>query len=784
MEVMGENALSIPEYFVSIGKPSKKGKIRVKLVNPLTKARHLATRGGQPPFRIIRKPIDDMIILENHTHPIPLSAFSEKDRKTIIDHFEVIKTHRGKPAKEIPNAKDFQNKERGRPETLPKNIEWHKVHKKITKGKKVKIIKAEPKPQEPEPDYDNMEIEEPKPIKMKIKKIHQEVDELPAPKEEPEKKSRGRPKKYTTDAERKAMKTQQTIASNKRKAEERRKLKGGGIWDDVKKTANKAVKAVSNAKDVVVKGVSKAVKDVGAYQNAVLNGRDDYPPKCRKILRENGDAIITEMKIKRTPVPSILTSALSGLSFGQFGKNQKDAGYDTLFHLFLEMRTVNGRRLQVEKNEVINMDIDPAERPNTEMRTVKNVPQGMTFQQIMDNTQQKQGGKYFLYSARDNNCQDYILAVLEANGCGDAEDYAFVKQDTKKLYDNLSGLRKISNTLTDLGGRANVAMTGVGVAGNGDLIHIDLNSHNGKNYKMGEGLGDGLGDGFEKYIVQSVVFDKDKWDVKSAKKWLKENEHKASKVDTEANTLRFRQMNPKHLEKIGYSNFKTKKLGKSGIMLVIAYFEEKKMSGKGIGMGKKLFDQKFSLNDVKHFVKKDVLGKKDVQKPKTNGILDQQFSVNEAIDTGKHLFGKGYEGTDSEAKVHRGLMGNGVAIHHHHHYHFNKKHPESDSDTDSESDEEKPMKGGKLSKTSKKIIKGLKTIGHYAIPAATSALGAMAGEVIAPELGPVSGIAGSAMGSYVGKKIDDKLGIGFKRPAKGSQAARDHMAKIRAMRKK
>jgi hypothetical protein len=129
-------------------------------------------------------------------------------------------------------------------------------------------------------------------------------------------------------------------------------------------------------------------------------------------------------------------------------------------------------------------------------------------------------------------------------------------------------------------------------------------------------------------------------------------------------------------------------------------------------------------------------------------------------------------------------MGNGVAIHHHHHYHFNKKHPDSDSDSDSESDEEKPMRGGKLSKTSKKIVKGLKTVAHYAIPAATSALGAMGAEVIAPELGPVSGIAGGAYGSYVGKKIDDKLGIGFKRPEKGSQAARDHMARIRAMRKK
>jgi len=172
-------------------------------------------------------------------------------------------------------------------------------------------------------------------------------------------------------------------------------------------------------------------------------------------------------------------------------------------------------------------------------------------------------------------------------------------------------------------------------------------------------------------------------------------------------------------------------------------------------------------------------------------VLDQQFSVNEAVDAGKHLFGKGFEGSDSERDLHRKFMGSGVQIHHHHHYHLGGKH----SDSDSESDEE--MNGGKLkmSKTSKTIVKGLKTAAHYAIPAATSALGAMAAEALAPELGPVSGVAGAAAGSYAGNQINKKLGIGFGLSAglgdgvkkgrfvKGSQEAKDHMAKIRAMQK-
>jgi hypothetical protein len=62
--------------------------------------------------------------------------------------------------------------------------------------------------------------------------------------------------------------------------------------------------------------------------------------------------------------------------------------------------------------------------------------------------------------------------------------------------------------------------------------------------------------------------------------------------------------------------------------------------------------------------------------------------------------------------------------------------------------------------TSKKAISGLKTVGHYAIPATTSALGGIAGTFVG---GPVGGIAGSAAGSYAGDQINKKIGIGMKR---------------------
>jgi uncharacterized membrane protein len=121
--IVGEDIeIAIPEFFASPYK-TKTGAIKYRLVNPLTKARYLASRKDEPSVKIIRKPIEDAVILENNSQPIPLSLFTPKDRETINRYFQVVFDNVGKPATQVPNTADFRNKERGRPEILPKNIE-------------------------------------------------------------------------------------------------------------------------------------------------------------------------------------------------------------------------------------------------------------------------------------------------------------------------------------------------------------------------------------------------------------------------------------------------------------------------------------------------------------------------------------------------------------------------------------------------------------------------------------------------------------------------------------
>jgi hypothetical protein len=89
--------------------------------------------------------------------------------------------------------------------------------------------------------------------------------------------------------------------------------------------------------------------------------------------------------------------------------------------------------------------------------------------------------------------------------------------------------------------------------------------------KLGDEL---IGHGLKKdknYIVQSVIFDKDKFTDKAARKWLKTHNYIWNqKLDERKNVLRYRQINPQYIERKGYTNYHNKYITDS-IILCIAY---------------------------------------------------------------------------------------------------------------------------------------------------------------------------------------------------------------------
>lgn len=218
-------------------------------------------------------------------------------------------------------------------------------------------------------------------------------------------------------------------------------LTGTGIISSVKKLANK-------------------VKDTAS---AIIYGRSDYPPKVRNIISKYGDKNITGIILGRTPLGTPLMTSLQVASGNTFSQKLQNTPYDKLFHLFMCVELAGGK-IVLEKNEVINAEIGCKLPKETETKiiTSSDIPPALTLNDALEKTKQRMGGNFFTYSAKDNNCQDFIVAFLTANNIGTETDKSWVKQETKVLFEGNDRLRKIANTFTDIGARVDVLRQGAG----------------------------------------------------------------------------------------------------------------------------------------------------------------------------------------------------------------------------------------------------------------------------------------------------------------------------------
>ena len=237
-------------------------------------------------------------------------------------------------------------------------------------------------------------------------------------------------------------------------------MEGEGLWDSVRglaKSASDKAKSTMNTIGNTANNTINTIKDVA---HKVWTGDTGMPPNVQNILNQYGNQLISKIDIVRNPVGDALVGALSVVSRGKFGNNLKNAPYDKLYHLKIVITLQDGTRVSMEKVERVNLVVNP--QPVKDEQGIPTTLNGkqLTLGQLYDNAKNYMGGKFYPYSARDNNCQNFILSVLQASGIGNQQDYEFVKQDTKQLFGEDSFLRKASNTVTDIGARFNVLQQG------------------------------------------------------------------------------------------------------------------------------------------------------------------------------------------------------------------------------------------------------------------------------------------------------------------------------------
>ena len=225
--------------------------------------------------------------------------------------------------------------------------------------------------------------------------------------------------------------------------------RGQGIMED---TTNLISHAVNKQVDKVINGMKYLV-----------------PPSLKDTLSKYANNTIIGATIYRHPVDEWIRKSLNIL-----GSNK--IPFDKLFHLRLLLKLDNGKDIFIEKNERLNSGIGMGpKKDGLETLSIDSgdLPHNLTFGQLVENTKQYQGDKFLTYSSSSNNCQYFLLAILQSNHFNNISKYSnFIKQNTESIFKQNPALRRLANTFTDLGAQVDVLRKG------GNVILRPTGPHN------------------------------------------------------------------------------------------------------------------------------------------------------------------------------------------------------------------------------------------------------------------------------------------------------------------
>ena len=188
-----------------------------------------------------------------------------------------------------------------------------------------------------------------------------------------------------------------------------------------------------------------------------------FPKSARDFLTKYKDAKISNFVIRKNPIQSGVEKVLNFISQGKYNEIKEDYAYDTMYHLRLDFE-IDGRIYMTEKTANIQFrnGMTTEEDEVYKISSDKSIP----LLTAVENTYKKMGSNFFSYDAFTNNCQNYIMNFLSANGLltGDAKNFIYQPIDdmVKKLP---SYVKKFASGVTKIGSVVDKGLQAIGLRG-------------------------------------------------------------------------------------------------------------------------------------------------------------------------------------------------------------------------------------------------------------------------------------------------------------------------------
>ena len=192
-----------------------------------------------------------------------------------------------------------------------------------------------------------------------------------------------------------------------------------------------------------------AKKTVSDLEEAALS---QYPRKVQNFLNKYSGERMTNIRVCRKPLGSTYDKVFDVLSLGSWSKAKKKENFDKLFHLYLTF-TLGGKHVILDKQHNITIKLS-----NDSCKDSLPVPgaKELTLKTFLERGRKRAGdAKFFPYNALTNNCQDFLLNLLVANGLSTPALVKFIKQDLTQISKELPGFGKsIADTAKHVAGLA------------------------------------------------------------------------------------------------------------------------------------------------------------------------------------------------------------------------------------------------------------------------------------------------------------------------------------------
>ena len=208
---------------------------------------------------------------------------------------------------------------------------------------------------------------------------------------------------------------------------------------------------------IVYKGMGKKkkVKGKGLIKDVYKKVREYFLPhdlssKFKAKMKQYGNNNIVDITVARSPVQRIVQKLLNFITVGKYDEMRKRLGYDDVYHLYLILTLDNGKRLRLEKNQIIQMTDYSSDKPDKSTMPVS-MGKPIKLNDFIDKGIKHMGIKNFVrYSANELNCQNFVNQLLTANGINTPELRKFINQDIEQLLTPLA--KDIGQVVTDVAG--------------------------------------------------------------------------------------------------------------------------------------------------------------------------------------------------------------------------------------------------------------------------------------------------------------------------------------------